>query len=202
MKGKERCKILREIRQKIATDNDISLITNECSYKGECKGTCPKCEAEVRYLERELERKRRMGEFVTIAGLAIGSVVGLASCHEEEYSGDMAVTEKNYDTNASDLEIAHREAVFRNLIDYAKDHPIYLEDTAGVETRWEQAYFTITSDGHVTNINTGEDNVVTIAFQKFLNEVPKEILTGLSENCIYMVRFYNLEDQVYIGSNY
>ena len=202
MKGKERCKILREIRQKIATDNDISLITNECSYKGECKGTCPECEAEVRYLERELERKRRMGEFVTIAGLAIGSVVGLASCHEKDLSGDMAVTEKKYDTNASAIEIAHRETVFRNLIDYAKSHPIYLEDSAEVEMRLEEANFTITPDGHVTNINTGEDNVVTIAFQKFLNEVPQEILTGLSENCTYMISFFNTEKQVYISSNY
>ena len=50
MSGKEKCKYLREIRKKIALENDITLVTSECTFKGECKGTCPKCEAEVRYL--------------------------------------------------------------------------------------------------------------------------------------------------------
>ena len=55
MKGKKRCKILKEIRQQIAQNNDIEFITSECKHQGDCPGTCPKCEAEVRYLERELE---------------------------------------------------------------------------------------------------------------------------------------------------
>ena len=54
-KGKQTCKILKEIRRQIAVENDIEFVTSECTYKGDCQGTCPKCEAEVRYLERELE---------------------------------------------------------------------------------------------------------------------------------------------------
>ena len=54
MNGKSKCKILKDIRKKIAEDNDISYVTSECKYQGECSGTCPKCEAEVRYLEEEL----------------------------------------------------------------------------------------------------------------------------------------------------
>ena len=57
--GKEICKILKEIRQRIAEENDIELITSECTYKGDCQGTCPKCEAELRYLEQELERQQK-----------------------------------------------------------------------------------------------------------------------------------------------
>ena len=38
MTGKETCKILKEIRQKIANENDIPLYTEECQYKGKCKG--------------------------------------------------------------------------------------------------------------------------------------------------------------------
>ena len=70
MRGKNKCKILKEIRQKIADENDIPYITRECSYQGECSGTCPKCEAELRYLEQELEKRRRMGKAVAVAAIA------------------------------------------------------------------------------------------------------------------------------------
>lgn len=61
-RGKQTCKILKEIRRQIAEANDIEFITSECQYQGDCLGTCPKCEAEVRYLEQQLERKRRVGK--------------------------------------------------------------------------------------------------------------------------------------------
>ena len=35
-KGKNTCKILKEIRKQIALDNDINLIVEECTYKGDC----------------------------------------------------------------------------------------------------------------------------------------------------------------------
>ena len=54
MRGKEKCKALKEIRRQIAEKNDIEFVVSECKHQGDCKGTCPKCEAEVRYLEREL----------------------------------------------------------------------------------------------------------------------------------------------------
>jgi len=81
-KGKQTCKILKEIRKQIAAENDIKLVIEECTYQGDCLGTCPKCEAEVRYLERELEKRQRMGKAAMVAGLSVGllasSQVGLA----------------------------------------------------------------------------------------------------------------------------
>ena len=71
-KGKQTCKILKEIRKQIAAENDIEFMTSECTYHGDCKGTCPKCEAEVRYLERELEKRQRMGKAAVVAGLSVG----------------------------------------------------------------------------------------------------------------------------------
>ena len=50
VRGKQTCKILKDIRRQIAEANDIEYITSECQYKGDCTGTCPKCESEVRYL--------------------------------------------------------------------------------------------------------------------------------------------------------
>ena len=71
-KGKQTCKILKEIRKQIAAENDIKLVIEECTYQGDCLGTCPKCEAEVRYLERELEKRQRMGKAAAVAGLSVG----------------------------------------------------------------------------------------------------------------------------------
>lgn len=82
MKGKQRCKILKEIRQKIADANDIEFITSECQHKGDCLGTCPKCEAELRYLERELEKRQRLGKTVVVAGLTALLTTSAVGCDD------------------------------------------------------------------------------------------------------------------------
>ena len=51
MNGKEKCRALKEIRRQIAEKNDIPYAVSQCTHQGNCKGTCPKCEAELRYLE-------------------------------------------------------------------------------------------------------------------------------------------------------
>ena len=71
-RGKQTCRILKEIRRQIAEVNDIEFITSECQYQGDCLGTCPKCETEVRYLEQQLERKRMAGKAITILGISAG----------------------------------------------------------------------------------------------------------------------------------
>ena len=81
MQGKQRCKILKEIRRQIAENNDIEYVVSECKHQGDCLGTCPKCEAEVRYLERELERRRKLGMAVTVAGLAVMMTASTVSCN-------------------------------------------------------------------------------------------------------------------------
>ena len=79
-KGKQTCKILKEIRKQIAAENDIKLVVEECTYQGDCLGTCPKCEAEVRYLERELEKRQRLGKAAIFAGMTIGTTITAAGC--------------------------------------------------------------------------------------------------------------------------
>ena len=79
-KGKQTCKILKEIRKQIAAENDIKLVIEECTYQGDCLGTCPKCEAEVRYLERELEKRQCMGKVAIFAGMTIGTAITVAGC--------------------------------------------------------------------------------------------------------------------------
>ena len=80
MTGKEKCRILKQIRQQIAQENDIALVIEECTHKGECRGTCPRCESEVRYLERELEKRRSLKKKIALAGISAGLVVSLSGC--------------------------------------------------------------------------------------------------------------------------
>ena len=80
MNGKSKCKVLKDIRKKIAEANDIAYVTSECKYQGECAGTCPKCEAEVRYLEEELAKQKSLGKIVAVAGIAATLVVASAGC--------------------------------------------------------------------------------------------------------------------------
>ncbi len=84
MLGKAKCKILKEIRQRIADENDIPYVTRECTYQGSCSGTCPKCESELQYLERELEKRRRLGKGVAVTALCTGIVIGTAACAEND----------------------------------------------------------------------------------------------------------------------
>ena len=83
-KGKKTCKILKEIRRQIAEANDIEYVVEECQYKGDCLGTCPKCEAEVRYLEQQLHQRQLLGKAVMVAGISVG-LLSLGSCGNEMY---------------------------------------------------------------------------------------------------------------------
>lgn len=73
--GKKKCKILKQIRQEIAKANDIEFVTSECKHKGDCKGTCPKCEDELRYLEKELRQRRDAGKRVSVASIVAGALL-------------------------------------------------------------------------------------------------------------------------------
>ncbi len=80
MRGKDKCKILKEIRAQIAAANEIEWVVENCAHKGECRGTCPKCEAEVAKLERALERRRALGKTVAVVGLSATMMATATSC--------------------------------------------------------------------------------------------------------------------------
>lgn len=190
MKGKDTCKILKEIRQKIALDNNIALITNECTYKGECKGTCPKCEAEVRYLEKELEKRRRLGKLITITGFslcALGS--SLASCQGDD--GDIEVLPYYYNENLSAEENVTRENIYNNILIYSREHIIPIEDTT--ITTMVCVGFIVTPEGEITNItiDQAKEEISESVFgtiEQYLKEIPQELLKGLGHDCQYYIR--------------
>ena len=90
MLGKEKCKILKEIRQRIADENEIPWVTRECTHKGSCRGTCPKCESELRELERQLAARQALGKRVAVAALCAGMAFSSAGCSPLDSPGSTA----------------------------------------------------------------------------------------------------------------
>ena len=56
----------------MAAANGIDWEIPECTFEGECPGTCPRCESEVRQLESELSRRKSLSQRVAIIGVAAG----------------------------------------------------------------------------------------------------------------------------------
>ena len=116
-KGKSTCKLLKNIRQQIADANGISYQPKECQHKGDCAGTCPACEEEIRYLEEQLRNKQRGGLGLKVAGIAAGvcvTVLPMAAMvqTESKISPDFKdKTIKNDSIRAVDLTNGHPDAV-------------------------------------------------------------------------------------------
>jgi len=116
-KGKGTCKLLKDIRQQIADANGISYQPKECQHKGDCAGTCPACEEEIRYLEEQLRNKQRGGLGLKVAGIAAGVCVAAMPMAamvqtESKISPDFKdKTIKNDSIRAVDLTNGHPDAV-------------------------------------------------------------------------------------------
>ena len=111
--GKQTCKILKQIRQQIAIENDILYVTSQCKHKGDCAGTCPTCEAELRYLEEQLATKHVSGKAVAVLGIALGitSFTGLSATNQSnnlQNNSSVTLTDK--------LEISQTQGVITKPI--------------------------------------------------------------------------------------
>lgn len=79
--GKYVCETLKSIRKQIADANEIKYEPRVCHHEGDCAGSCPACEAEVRYLERELSLRQKLGKAVAVVGISAGLASLTASCN-------------------------------------------------------------------------------------------------------------------------
>ena len=79
--GKHICNALKQVRLDIARANGIEYAPRECHHEGDCAGTCPACESEMRYLEREIARRRNLGRAAVVAGvsMSLSSLSAMAS---------------------------------------------------------------------------------------------------------------------------
>lgn len=114
--GKSKCDYLKKIRENIAKHYGIPFQTKECGFEGECKGTCPKCEQEVRYLEMELLKKGVLKKSLTLACAlpVMASAVGSA---EAPLKGMMAPA-----VEATDFAPLEKKVVRQNLSPASLQH--------------------------------------------------------------------------------
>ena len=74
--GKRICETLKAIRSEIASANEIDYTPTPCDHEGDCAGTCPACESEMRWIERQLRVRQALGKAVTIAGVSMALSLG------------------------------------------------------------------------------------------------------------------------------
>lgn len=98
--GKDICRQLKQLRRDIADQNGIELEIPECTYEGDCSGTCPRCDYELRYLESELARRQRLGKAAIVAGTVLTMAsFQTANAQEPILMGRPAVIERDVEKN-------------------------------------------------------------------------------------------------------
>ena len=113
MTGKQTCDILKQIRRDIAKKNDINIPIRDCPHGEDvrCPGTCPRCEAETRALEKALNDRKKTGKKLLIAGisagLVVGTIAGVSSCSPlpgDQLEGDVPAVHTSDDSTSADDE--------------------------------------------------------------------------------------------------
>ena len=77
--GKYICNTLKAIRSEIASANEIDYTATPCDHEGDCAGTCPACESEMRWIERQLRARQALGKVVSIAGVSMALTVAASA---------------------------------------------------------------------------------------------------------------------------
>ena len=100
------CNTLKEVRMQVEKANEIRYAPTECQHEGDCAGTCPKCESEVRWLEQQLQLRRQLGKAVAVVGVSMG-LVAMASCESKKAAPDsgsetVSVVSQTVDNKAAD----------------------------------------------------------------------------------------------------
>ena len=114
--GRNTCNQLKAVRQQIADANGIDYCPHECTFEGECSGTCPACEGEMRYIESELRRRSRLGKKIAVVGLAMGLSATPALAQEPAATVQQQCTE----TLEGDVEIQEVVEVVEQAVEERK----------------------------------------------------------------------------------
>ena len=114
-RGRNICNTLKAIRKQIADANGIEYSPEECHFKGECKGTCPRCEQDVRDLEHELRIRQMAGKAIKVAGIAAG-LVAMTAC------ADGKSQRNSSDATTEDSVLVEQDSIDPRFINGKIDH--------------------------------------------------------------------------------
>lgn len=82
--GKKTCEKLKDLRKQVAEANGIEYEPAECTYEGDCPGTCPRCDAELADLQRQLDEKEARGEEIVYGDETISICITEEEKEEEK----------------------------------------------------------------------------------------------------------------------
>lgn len=165
-RGRNICDTLKAIRKKIADANGIEYSPEECQFKGECRGTCPKCEQEVKDLEYELRLRQMAGTAIKVAGVAAG-IVAITACSNSKIQRTVsdnakqwrtAVIKPTADPDSSKIFGAAEEMPSfpggeKALMQYIKDNTYYPEEMCeGAAQGRVMVGFVINEDGSISDV--------------------------------------------------
>lgn len=99
--GRIICDELKRVRLELAKANGIDYQPTVCNHQGECSGTCPKCEAELAELTRQIKEKKSakvigVAPLKIVATAVVASTLALASCQDGDMEeGDVEVPQSD-----------------------------------------------------------------------------------------------------------
>ena len=183
-RGRKVCNTLKEIRRQIAVKNEIEYSTTDCHFEGDCQGTCPKCEAELKYLENELHKRKLAGKAATVAGISLGLAGAFSACNAPQHQQTDTPT-------ISKLEMVADTA---NLDTNSELYEVGLVVDGLIETRIIETFpiDTIRKDSNDwVNLRLGEINPEKIVDMDMLDDIPAfpggdtELYNFLQTNLVY-----------------
>ena len=159
--GKKICNTLKEVRIQVAKANDIKYVPSECHHEGDCAGTCPKCESEVRWFEQQLQMRRQLGKAVAVVGVSMG-LAALTACESQltEMSTDSRISSALTQSAGSKISQLMGDVVeqqpsypggFQALLDFLRENTKYPEQAQkdSIEGRVVLS-FVVETDGSIT----------------------------------------------------
>uniref|UniRef100_UPI0040258BFA energy transducer TonB n=1 Tax=Prevotella sp. TaxID=59823 RepID=UPI0040258BFA len=186
-RGRNICDTLKAIRKKIADANGIEYSPEECHFKGECRGTCPKCEQEVKDLEYELRLRQMAGTAIKVAGVAAG-IVAMTACSSGKIQRTVSDNAKQWraaiikptaDPDSSKIFGAAEEMPSfpggeKALMQYIKDNTYYPKEMCeGAAQGRVMVGFVINEDGSISDVK------VLRNLTPELDEVAVKIVKGM-----------------------
>lgn len=186
-RGRNICDTLKAIRKEIADANGIEYSPEECHFKGECRGTCPKCEQEVKDLEYELRLRQMAGTAIKVAGVAAG-IVAMTACSNGNIQRTVsdnakqwrtAVIKPTADPDSSKIFGAAEDMPSfpggeKALMQYIKDNTYYPEEMCeGAAQGRVMVGFVINEDGSISDVK------VLRSLTPELDEVAVKIVKGM-----------------------
>ena len=182
--GKKICETLKAIRSEIASANEIDYTPIKCDHKGDCAGTCPACESETRWLERQLRLRHALGKAVTIAGVSVALTVAASAATPSSLTPDKKKTKHRQRAVLEEQTDGYIQVARQELV--SSDSTVISEDdrrearTMGMVARFLPHPDSIYTNVEVEAFYPGGDEALDSIIRDQLY-IPDEILEPIKE---------------------